>query len=106
MAVLLVAVVSAGCQAHAQYPLPDIEDAKFVADCVRAHNSFRSRVTPPASNMLLMVRRPSRAAWGVMLLWCWLSLAESAFALCFFFPFLAMTSALQILLLTGDRKDF
>ncbi|NXF93057.1 GLIP1 protein, partial [Eubucco bourcierii] len=53
-AVLLVAAVSAGCQAQAQHPLPDTEDAKFIADCVRAHNSFRSKVTPPASNMLLM----------------------------------------------------
>lgn len=36
--------------------LPDIEDAKFIEDCVRAHNAFRSKVNPPASNMFRMVR--------------------------------------------------
>ncbi|NWY65984.1 GLIP1 protein, partial [Erithacus rubecula] len=40
--------------AYLQYPLPDIEDAKFIEDCVRAHNTFRSKVNPPASNMLRM----------------------------------------------------
>ncbi|TRZ26916.1 hypothetical protein HGM15179_000157 [Zosterops borbonicus] len=34
--------------------LPDIEDAKFIEDCVRAHNAFRSKVNPPASNMFRM----------------------------------------------------
>ncbi|NXI33861.1 GLIP1 protein, partial [Sterrhoptilus dennistouni] len=34
--------------------LPDIEDAKFIEDCVRAHNTFRSKVNPPASNMFRM----------------------------------------------------
>lgn len=42
--------------AYLQYPLPDIEDAKFIEDCVRAHNTFRSKVNPPASNMFRMVR--------------------------------------------------
>ncbi|NXT06040.1 GLIP1 protein, partial [Prunella fulvescens] len=40
--------------AYLQYPLPDIEDAKFIEDCVRAHNTFRSKVNPPASNMFRM----------------------------------------------------
>ncbi|NWH29115.1 GLIP1 protein, partial [Chloropsis hardwickii] len=40
--------------ANLQYPLPDIEDAKFIEDCVRAHNTFRSKVNPPASNMFRM----------------------------------------------------
>ncbi|XP_008631040.1 glioma pathogenesis-related protein 1-like [Corvus cornix cornix] len=40
--------------ADLQYPLPDIEDAKFIEDCVRAHNTFRSKVNPPASNMFRM----------------------------------------------------
>ncbi|NXB52591.1 GLIP1 protein, partial [Leucopsar rothschildi] len=40
--------------AYLQYPLPDIEDAKFIEDCVRAHNTFRSKVNPQASNMLRM----------------------------------------------------
>ncbi|NXF06857.1 GLIP1 protein, partial [Smithornis capensis] len=40
--------------AYLQYPLPDIEDAKFIEDCVRAHNTFRSKVKPAASNMFRM----------------------------------------------------
>ncbi|XP_021153828.1 glioma pathogenesis-related protein 1 [Columba livia] len=36
------------------YPLPDIGDATFIQDCVRAHNKFRSQVNPPASNMFRM----------------------------------------------------
>ncbi|NWI88949.1 GLIP1 protein, partial [Pitta sordida] len=40
--------------AYLQYPLPDIEDAKFIEDCVRAHNTFRSKVKPAASNMFHM----------------------------------------------------
>ncbi|KAM6321167.1 glioma pathogenesis-related protein 1 [Aegotheles albertisi] len=40
--------------AYPQYPLPDIEDAKFIEDCLRAHNTFRSKVNPPASNMFRM----------------------------------------------------
>ncbi|NXR91376.1 GLIP1 protein, partial [Hypocryptadius cinnamomeus] len=40
--------------AYLQYPLPDIEDAKFIEDCVRAHNTCRSKVNPPASNMFRM----------------------------------------------------
>ncbi|NXC66274.1 GLIP1 protein, partial [Anhinga anhinga] len=42
------------CHAYPQYPLPDIEDAKFTEDCVTAHNKFRSKVSPPASNMFRM----------------------------------------------------
>ncbi|NXK98717.1 GLIP1 protein, partial [Formicarius rufipectus] len=40
--------------AYLQYPLPDIEDAKFIEDSVRVHNMFRSKVNPAASNMLHM----------------------------------------------------
>ncbi|NXP29560.1 GLIP1 protein, partial [Scytalopus superciliaris] len=40
--------------AYLQYPLPDIEDAKFIEDSVRAHNMFRSKVNPAASNMFRM----------------------------------------------------
>ncbi|XP_027742590.1 glioma pathogenesis-related protein 1-like [Empidonax traillii] len=40
--------------AYLQYPLPDTEDAKFIKDCVRAHNTFRSKVNPAASNMFRM----------------------------------------------------
>ncbi|NXG00508.1 GLIP1 protein, partial [Sakesphorus luctuosus] len=40
--------------AYLQYPLPDIEDAKFIEDSVRAHNMFRSKVNPAASNMFHM----------------------------------------------------
>ncbi|NWV18706.1 GLIP1 protein, partial [Origma solitaria] len=40
--------------AYLQYPLPDIEDVKFIEDCVRAHNTYRSKVNPPASNMFRM----------------------------------------------------
>ncbi|NXA45017.1 GLIP1 protein, partial [Nothocercus julius] len=42
------------CDAYAQNPLPDIADAKFIKDCVTAHNDFRSKVNPSASNMLRM----------------------------------------------------
>ncbi|NXG46628.1 GLIP1 protein, partial [Psilopogon haemacephalus] len=34
--------------------LPRTEDAEFIAACLRAHNSLRSRVSPPASDMRLM----------------------------------------------------
>nr|XP_009510114.1 PREDICTED: glioma pathogenesis-related protein 1-like [Phalacrocorax carbo] len=42
------------CHAYPQFPLPDIEDGKFIEDCVTAHNKFRSKVNPPASNMFRM----------------------------------------------------
>ncbi|NWT05101.1 GLIP1 protein, partial [Mionectes macconnelli] len=40
--------------AYLQYPLPDTEDAKFIKDCVTAHNTLRSKVNPAASNMFRM----------------------------------------------------
>ncbi|NXL89622.1 GLIP1 protein, partial [Alectura lathami] len=56
------------CHGDAQYPLPDIEDAKFIEDCVRAHNHFRSKVNPAASNMFRMSWDPALAktakAWA------------------------------------------
>ncbi|XP_072212472.1 glioma pathogenesis-related protein 1-like [Excalfactoria chinensis] len=56
------------CRTYDQYPLPDIEDAKFIEDCVRIHNDFRSKVNPPASNMLRMSWDPALAksakAWA------------------------------------------
>ncbi|XP_071891141.1 glioma pathogenesis-related protein 1-like [Anas platyrhynchos] len=56
------------CRAYAQYPLPDIEDAKFIEDCVSAHNNFRSKTNPPASNMFRMTWDPDLAktakAWA------------------------------------------
>lgn len=56
-AVLFLLDLFACCHTYDQYLLPDIEDAKFIEDCVRVHNDFRSKVNPPASNMLRMVRR-------------------------------------------------
>lgn len=35
--------------------LPEITDGKFIDECVQEHNSARSSVSPPASNMLYMV---------------------------------------------------
>ncbi|KAM8820091.1 glioma pathogenesis-related protein 1-like [Eudromia elegans] len=56
------------CSAYAQNPLPDITDAKFIRDCVTTHNDFRSKVNPPASNMLRMSWDPALAktakAWA------------------------------------------
>ncbi|NWU74480.1 GLIP1 protein, partial [Onychorhynchus coronatus] len=46
--------------AYLQYPLPDTQDAKFIKDCVRAHNTFRSKVNPAASNMF-------RVSWDAAL---------------------------------------
>uniref|UniRef100_A0A1A8BZL8 GLI pathogenesis-related 1 n=1 Tax=Nothobranchius kadleci TaxID=1051664 RepID=A0A1A8BZL8_NOTKA len=34
--------------------LPEISDKKFIEDCVKEHNTARSAVSPPASNMLYM----------------------------------------------------
>ncbi|XP_030336261.1 glioma pathogenesis-related protein 1-like isoform X1 [Strigops habroptila] len=53
-AALFLLDLFACCHAYLQYPLPDIEDPKFIEDCVRAHNTFRSKVNPPASNMFRM----------------------------------------------------
>ena len=43
--------------------LPDIGDPKFIEECVQTHNRFRSGVSPPASNMLYMVRGSSQFTW-------------------------------------------
>ncbi|NXP47840.1 GLIP1 protein, partial [Heliornis fulica] len=51
---LFLLYLFACCHAYPQYPLPDIEDVNFIEDCVRAHNKFRSKVKPPARNMLRM----------------------------------------------------
>ncbi|NXN95053.1 GLIP1 protein, partial [Rhinopomastus cyanomelas] len=60
-AALLLLGLHARCLAYPQqHPLPDVEDAEFIGDCVRAHNAFRSRVNPPASNML-------RVSWDAAL---------------------------------------
>ncbi|KAJ7329841.1 hypothetical protein JRQ81_016015 [Phrynocephalus forsythii] len=34
--------------------VPDIEDQKFIDECIHVHNNFRSNVKPPASNMKRM----------------------------------------------------
>ncbi|XP_072856463.2 glioma pathogenesis-related protein 1 isoform X1 [Pogona vitticeps] len=48
--------------------LPDIEDEKFIKDCVNHHNYFRSSVNPSSSNMLQMTWDPALAktarAWA------------------------------------------
>ncbi|NWS23886.1 GLIP1 protein, partial [Polioptila caerulea] len=48
--------------------LPDIRDPEFIEACVRIHNELRSRVDPPASNMLYMSWDPDLAktakAWA------------------------------------------
>ncbi|NXT84387.1 GLIP1 protein, partial [Zapornia atra] len=54
LAELFLLDLLACCHAYPQYPLPDIEDANFIEDCVRAHNSFRAKVQPLAKNMLRM----------------------------------------------------
>ncbi|NXV82626.1 GLIP1 protein, partial [Atlantisia rogersi] len=54
LAELFLLDLLACCHAYPQYPLPDIEDANFIKDCVRAHNSFRAKVKPQARNMLHM----------------------------------------------------
>ncbi|OXB69038.1 hypothetical protein ASZ78_012866 [Callipepla squamata] len=67
-AVLFLLDLFVCCHTYDQYPLPDIEDPKFIEDCVRTHNTFRSRVNPPASNMFRMSWDPALAksakAWA------------------------------------------
>ncbi|NXK98721.1 GLIP1 protein, partial [Formicarius rufipectus] len=41
--------------------LPDVQDPKFIEECVQTHNKFRSEVNPPASNMLYMSWDPDLA---------------------------------------------
>ncbi|XP_032834070.2 glioma pathogenesis-related protein 1 [Petromyzon marinus] len=51
---------------------PSIDDRRFIIECVRAHNFFRSMVNPPARNMLYMSWDKALAltakAWGSN---CW-----------------------------------
>lgn len=43
---------------------PGIADKAFVRDCVQAHNEYRRRVLPAASNMRHMVGKgPGRRGW-------------------------------------------
>ncbi|NXN90849.1 GLIP1 protein, partial [Rhinopomastus cyanomelas] len=48
--------------------LPDIADPQFIEECVQTHNTLRSGVNPPASNMLYMSWDPDLAktarAWA------------------------------------------
>ncbi|XP_039918332.1 glioma pathogenesis-related protein 1-like [Hirundo rustica] len=48
--------------------LPDPRDPKFIEECVQTHNLLRSKVDPPASNMLYMSWDPDLAktakAWA------------------------------------------
>ncbi|XP_005519593.1 PREDICTED: glioma pathogenesis-related protein 1-like [Pseudopodoces humilis] len=48
--------------------LPDPRDPKFIRECVQTHNTLRSQVDPPASNMLYMTWDPDLAktakAWA------------------------------------------
>ncbi|XP_059702877.1 glioma pathogenesis-related protein 1-like [Haemorhous mexicanus] len=48
--------------------LPDPRDPEFIKDCVQTHNTLRSKVDPPASNMLYMSWDPDLAktakAWA------------------------------------------
>lgn len=59
LGVLLLLNLLSSCYSYKPNTLPDIEDTQFIKECVNAHNNFRSKVNPPASNMLHMVRRPS-----------------------------------------------
>lgn len=54
---LLRFCLSAG--SYTPQTLPDIGDAEFIEKCMREHNKFRSEVSPPASDMLYMVRGSS-----------------------------------------------
>ncbi|NWW97354.1 GLIP1 protein, partial [Caloenas nicobarica] len=58
------------CSSDSYQPstLPDVGDPKFIEECVKTHNRFRSGVNPPASNMLYMSWDPDLAktakAWA------------------------------------------
>nr|XP_008162829.1 glioma pathogenesis-related protein 1-like [Chrysemys picta bellii]XP_042716044.1 glioma pathogenesis-related protein 1-like [Chrysemys picta bellii] len=51
LGVLLLLDLLSSCYSYKSNTLPDIEDRQFIKECVNAHNSFRSKVNPPASNM-------------------------------------------------------
>nr|XP_020660050.1 glioma pathogenesis-related protein 1-like [Pogona vitticeps]XP_020660058.1 glioma pathogenesis-related protein 1-like [Pogona vitticeps]XP_020660066.1 glioma pathogenesis-related protein 1-like [Pogona vitticeps] len=42
------------CNFYTKDTVPGIEDQRFIEECVRVHNNFRSNVNPPASNMKRM----------------------------------------------------
>ncbi|XP_038235975.1 glioma pathogenesis-related protein 1-like [Dermochelys coriacea] len=52
--VLLLLNLLSSCYSYKPNILPDIEDTQFIKKCVNAHNNFRSKVNPPASNMFHM----------------------------------------------------
>ncbi|XP_066489581.1 glioma pathogenesis-related protein 1-like [Tiliqua scincoides] len=54
LGVLMFLDLSAWCCSYGLDTLPDIRNADFIKECVRAHNHFRSSVTPPASDMRRM----------------------------------------------------
>ncbi|XP_024067947.2 glioma pathogenesis-related protein 1-like [Terrapene carolina triunguis] len=51
LGVLLLLDLLSSCYSYKTNTLPDIEDRQFIKECVNAHNNFRSKVNPPASNM-------------------------------------------------------
>lgn len=53
----------------------NIADATFIDECVQTHNSLRSSVDPPASNMSHMVRASSWKNYNLTILleMCWMS---------------------------------
>lgn len=61
--------------------LPDVGDPKFIEECVRMHNRFRSGVNPPASNMLYMVRGSSRLTCKCVALWRCLWFSKTVFVI-------------------------
>ncbi|XP_039354659.1 glioma pathogenesis-related protein 1-like [Mauremys reevesii] len=54
LGVLLLLDLLSSCYFYKSNTLPDIEDTQFIKECVNAHNNFRSKVNPPARNMLHM----------------------------------------------------
>ncbi|XP_041114133.1 GLIPR1-like protein 1 [Polyodon spathula] len=52
--VLLFALLLLPVYLQSSGALPDIDNQVFIDDCVTVHNQFRSRVNPPASDMLYM----------------------------------------------------
>uniref|UniRef100_A0A8C8SCD0 SCP domain-containing protein n=1 Tax=Pelusios castaneus TaxID=367368 RepID=A0A8C8SCD0_9SAUR len=66
--VLVALHLSARCHSAQPGALPGIHDESFIADCVAAHNRFRSQVNPAASNMRHMSWDPDLAktarAWA------------------------------------------
>uniref|UniRef100_A0A8D0GNV6 SCP domain-containing protein n=1 Tax=Sphenodon punctatus TaxID=8508 RepID=A0A8D0GNV6_SPHPU len=62
LAVPILLGLSLCCHSYDQSSaLPDIEEVKFIEECVSMHNKFRSQVNPPASNMHYMSWDPDLA---------------------------------------------